>query len=80
VVSGLENFSEDVIADDVGWAFPVGDAAALARVLARLVHDPGLAASRRGRARSSYEKRYSPAVDLARLEDVYRSVTGAPPG
>jgi glycosyltransferase involved in cell wall biosynthesis len=75
VVSDLDNVSEDVIADDVGWAFGVRDPASLARTLASLVADPELARSRRSAARKSYETRYSPSVDLRRLEDVYHSVS-----
>ncbi|MGH3456513.1 MAG: glycosyltransferase family 4 protein, partial [Nocardioidaceae bacterium] len=74
VVSDLDNFSEDVIADDVGWAFRVRDSGDLAATLAPLVAEPELARSRRPAARRSYESRYSPPADLRRLEAVYRSV------
>jgi glycosyltransferase involved in cell wall biosynthesis len=74
VVSDLENICADVLADDVGWAFPVKDPAALAGTLAALVADPRLTSERRSRARASYERRFSPGVNLARLEEVYRSV------
>jgi glycosyltransferase involved in cell wall biosynthesis len=77
VVTDLENICADVLADDVGWAFRVKDPAALAATLAALVANPGMATERRSRARASYERRFSPAVNLARLEDVYRSVAMA---
>ena len=75
LVSDLENFSQDVVADGTGWTFTVGDAASLADQLTMLAADPGRAASLRTAARSSYLERYSPEVDLARLERVYASVT-----
>lgn len=78
VVSDLDNFSEDVIADDVGWAFRVRDAGSLAETLTELVADPELPRSRRAGARRSYEARYSPEVDLRRLEEIYRSIVAKP--
>jgi glycosyltransferase involved in cell wall biosynthesis len=78
VVSDLDNVSEDVVADDVGWAFRVRDAGSLAAALTTLVADPTLARSRRAAARKSYETRYSPPVDLRRLEQVYQSVASSP--
>jgi glycosyltransferase involved in cell wall biosynthesis len=77
VVSDLENLSADVRADDVGWSFPVKDTAGLARTLTALVADRQTTLALRPRARASYERRFSPTVNLARLEDVYRSVTVA---
>lgn len=76
LVSDLENFSEDVVADNTGWSFATGDVASLTEALKRLVAAPQLAADRRAAARASYEKRYSPPVDLARLEAVYGDVAG----
>ncbi len=75
LVADLENFSEDVLADGVGWSFRTGDPASLAVELERIVAAPGRAAALREAARDSYERRYSPEVDLARLEQVYRDVT-----
>lgn len=74
LVSDLENFSQGVVADDTGWTFRTGDAGSLAERLTTLAADPMLAASLREAARASYEKRYSPEVDLARLEAVYAEV------
>ena len=74
LVSDLENLSSEVLTDGVGWAFATGDAASLAQRLEELRSDPGLARSLRARARASYEARYSPELDLVRLEDVYRDV------
>lgn len=74
LVSDLENFSADVLADDAGWAFETGDVASLSRHLQALAADPGRAQSRRRAARASYLARYSPEVDLRRLERVYHEV------
>lgn len=74
ITSDLENFAEDVVADQVGETFPVGDADALAGVLAKIAADPQYLLGMRGRARASYERRYSPAVDVRRLEGVYREL------
>lgn len=76
LVSDLENLSAEVLADGVGWAFRTGDATALAAELDRLRQDPGVAAGLRSAARASYDTRYSPVLDLRRLEDVYREVIG----
>ena len=77
LVSDLENFSQDIIGDGTGWAFPTGDANGLAAHLSSLAANRERAASLRLAARASYEARYSPTVDLARLEQVYAEVTGA---
>lgn len=71
ITSDLENFAEDVVADRVGETFPVGDANALAAVLRRVAQDPTHLLNLRKRARASYERRYSPKVDLQRLEEIY---------
>jgi glycosyltransferase involved in cell wall biosynthesis len=71
ITSDLENFAEDVIADRVGETFPVGNASALRDVLRRVIDDPSHLREMRGRARASYETRYSPTVDVQRLEAVY---------
>ena len=75
LVSDLENFSQDVVGDGTGWAFPTGEARGLAALLSGLGADPERAAALRGAARASYDARYSPSVDLARLERVYAEVT-----
>lgn len=74
LVSDLENISTEVLADGVGWAFETGSVESLAGSLARLCADPSAAAALRPRARRSYLRRYSPAADLRRLEDVYSRV------
>ncbi len=76
VVSDLENICEDVVADDTGVAFATGDAAALARALSTVVTEPTAWDERRARARTSYLARYTPEVDLARLEQIYADVRG----
>ncbi|MBA3523546.1 MAG: glycosyltransferase [Geodermatophilaceae bacterium] len=75
VVSDLENICEDIVGDDTGVAFATGDAAALAAALSGIVTAPQVWADRRAVARQSYLDRYTPEVDLARLEQIYRDVT-----
>ena len=75
LVSDLENISQDVLADGAGWSFRTGDSQNLARQLAVLAAEPERAAALRRAARDSYEARYSPTVDLVRLERVYTEVT-----
>lgn len=75
VVSDLENLCADVLADEAGWSFTMGDPSALAATLRHLVADPGRARSRRAAARRSYEERYTPAADLIRLEEIYRTIS-----
>jgi glycosyltransferase involved in cell wall biosynthesis len=74
LAADLENFSEDVVADGVGWTFRVGDVASCAAELTKRISHPGAAKAMRPVARKSYERRYSPAVDVKRLEAVYRDV------
>ena len=74
ITSDLENFAEDVEADGVGITYRVGDAGALRDALELVIRNPEHMAQRRGAARASYEKRYSPDVDLERLENVYADV------
>jgi glycosyltransferase involved in cell wall biosynthesis len=74
IVSNLENLCEDVEGDGAGWSFQVKSASSLADQLCRVVTDPASAASMRALARRSYESRYSPEVDLTRLEAIYGSV------
>ncbi len=80
IVSDLENISAEVLADDAGEAFAVGDADALARMLTAVARDPHTWQTRRTRARASYDERYSPAADLRKLEAVYASVCSVPAG
>lgn len=75
LVSDLENLSTEVLQDGAGWAFPTGDVQGMAGSLARLVADPDRARVLRQKARNSYEARYSPEMDLLRLEQIYLEVT-----
>jgi glycosyltransferase involved in cell wall biosynthesis len=74
LAADLENFSEDVVADEVGWTFGVGDVTSCTAALSQRVLDPAPARAMRPKARASYERRYSPSVDIGRLESVYRDV------
>ena len=73
--TGSRSTQLDIIG--TGWAFPVGDVRGLADHLTRLGADPERATALRSAARASYETRYSPSVDLARLERVYSDVVAA---
>jgi glycosyltransferase involved in cell wall biosynthesis len=75
LVSDLENLSREVLDDRAGVAFRVGDAQSLARELNRLLADESGRRSLGERARVSYERRFSPDVNLALLENVYKEVT-----
>ena len=74
LVSDLENLATEVLADDAGWTFRTGDPASLAAALADHLGRPERAATARARARASYDQRYSPTLDLARLEALYAEV------
>jgi len=80
VVSDLENISAAVLEDDAGVAFPVGDVDGLSRTLTQVAADASGWRNRRARARASYEKRYSPSVNLPRLERIYGDVIAASRG
>lgn len=80
IISDLENIGAYVRADDAGVLFRTGDADDLATVLAEVAAEPAEWAARRQRARRSYDKRYSPEVDLRRLEAVYADVIGSAGG
>ncbi|MBA2767853.1 MAG: glycosyltransferase [Sporichthyaceae bacterium] len=77
VISDLDNIAAPVLEDGAGVAFAVGDADALAAVFTQVVANPQWWRGRRAIARESYEKRYSPAVDLKRLEFLYASLAAA---
>ena len=74
LVSDLENLSTEVLEDEVGRTFAVGDATSLAEQLTAFAADPSRARDVRGRARASYDKRYSPQQDIRRLESLYSEV------
>jgi glycosyltransferase involved in cell wall biosynthesis len=75
VISDLANISDLVKRDESGVAFRPGDAADFARVLSDVAADRVGWAARRQKARASYEKRYSPTVDIERLERIYSEVS-----
>lgn len=74
IVADMENFSAAVMDDEAGWSFAPRDSIDLGRQLTHLLEHREEALAKRPAARRSYEARYSPAVDLRRLEVVYRSV------
>ncbi len=74
IVSDLENISAEVLEDDAGDAFAVGDPDSFARLLADVAADPERWRRRRGTARQSYDLRYSPPADLRNLESAYAGV------
>ncbi|MBA2767642.1 MAG: glycosyltransferase family 4 protein [Sporichthyaceae bacterium] len=71
IASDLDNISAEMLDDDAGAAFGVGDPVALAAVLTGLVKHPEQWRRRRANARGSYERRYSPTANLGKLEAVY---------
>lgn len=78
LASNLENISLELLRDGAGWSFEVGNECSLAAILNELIAIPGVLPGVRERARSSYLRRYSPAVDLRRLEEIYRDVQVRP--
>jgi glycosyltransferase involved in cell wall biosynthesis len=77
LVSDLENLCEDVIADGVGWSFRMGDPGSLAEQLTAIARQPERSLELRQRARQTYLERYTPEVDLVRLEKIYHEISGA---
>jgi len=77
IISDLKNISAYVLEDDAGAAFPAGDVDKLAELLTEVAAHPASWRARRANARASYETRYSPAVDIARLEAIYADVVSA---
>lgn len=78
IVSDLDNISMELLEDGAGASFKVADASSLAHVLSGISSNPQLWQARRLRARDSYVGRYSPTVDLRRLEAVYAEVKRPP--
>jgi glycosyltransferase involved in cell wall biosynthesis len=74
IVSDLENICEDVIADDAGYSFQVGNARSLAETLTHVASHRDELTAKRGNARASYEARYTPEADLGRLVAIYSDV------
>ena len=74
IASDLDNISAELLDDDAGAAFGVGDPVALAAVLTGLAKHPEQWQRRRASARRSYDRRYSPPADLRMLEAVYVGV------
>ena len=77
LVSDLENICEDVVADGVGWSFRMGDADSLADSCR---HRPAAGTQRCSSASEpgrTYLDRYTPEVDLVRLERIYHEISGA---
>lgn len=77
LISDLENLSDDVVADNAGLTFKVGDAQSLADRLNQIDRDPTAVSSLRSNARDSYLRRHTPTQNRAHLETIYREVAGA---
>lgn len=77
VVSDLDNICEDVVADGAGVAFEVGKTGSLAAAMRDVATDRAGWLARRGRARESYLRRYTPTEDVQRLEAIYCEVIDA---
>jgi glycosyltransferase involved in cell wall biosynthesis len=74
LASDLENVSSELLEDRAGWCFSKGDSPDLAKAIEGVATDPETTTGIRQRARSSFEARYSPPVNLQRLETVYQSL------
>jgi glycosyltransferase involved in cell wall biosynthesis len=74
LVSDLENISTELLQDGAGRSFHVGEAVDLARAIEAMWADPDTTDGMRLRARQSFEERYSPSVDVRRLESLYRQL------
>lgn len=77
VVSDLENLSAEVLADQAGWGFAVGNPQALAETLRTVLGNLPDTRSARVRARRSYLHRFSPTANVEKLESVYQEVSQA---
>jgi len=74
IVSDLDNISAELVEDDAGQAFRTGDPVALAEALTSVNDHRDQWQHRQHAARRAYERRYSPTVDVTRLEAVYHDV------
>jgi glycosyltransferase involved in cell wall biosynthesis len=74
LVSHLENISKELLEDKAGWSFRMGSSRDLAETITTVASDADTATRLRQQARASFEMRYSPAVNLRRLEGLYRSL------
>ena len=75
LLADLENFSKEALDDGVAWSFSMGSVDSLTEQLKQIVANPERSAALRPLARQSYLDRYSPQVDLVRLETLYADVT-----
>jgi glycosyltransferase involved in cell wall biosynthesis len=74
VVSDLDNICAEVVSDDTGEAFAVGNADAMGGVFASLAATEDSWLSRRAVARGAYERRYTPGRNIAKLIEIYTEV------
>ncbi|MEJ0015133.1 MAG: glycosyltransferase family 4 protein [Acetobacteraceae bacterium] len=72
VATAVRGPAEQVVPEETGLLVPAGDAAALARALARLAADPALRARMGAAGRRRAEERYDEAKVLARTLDLLK--------
>lgn len=78
-IAAAHGASEELITDGVdGLLHPPGDHAALCGLLRRADDDPEWFRRLGAAARSTYERRFTPARVVSELEDIYRFAIGSP--
>lgn len=75
LTSSLDNVSGELLADNAGWTFRTADAGSLADGIRALSPNVNRALEKRTAARTSYEARYSPQVNLQKLETLYHDLS-----
>lgn len=74
VISDLENISRELLEDEAGLTFKVGDSEDLAQSVQALLDNPERGKRLGANARAGYLRRYTPARNLAALEEIYGSL------
>lgn len=74
VVTDVENLSREMLLDEAGITFRVGNPRDLARSVMQLLKDPRRRERLGRNGRQAYLRRYTPQRSLAMLEQIYRSV------
>ena len=76
VATDVGGTSDVVVPGHTGWLVTPGDSTGLARAIEDALRDKRIALSRAAAARQLVERQFSMSRHLARLEDLYREVTG----
>ncbi|MGB3685862.1 MAG: glycosyltransferase family 4 protein [Ornithinimicrobium sp.] len=75
VISDLENISRELLMDEAGVTFKVGDPKDLAQNLQGILDDPERGMRLGANARAAYLRRYTPTRNVAALEEIYGSLS-----